>query len=535
MSQESDSQLLFLSYKSEDANLVRAIAERLIASGLNVWFNEYRILPDDYDRCDEMIDDGLSKATHAVVLTNNRWAQAKWCRYEMDGLLAAIPDHRRIVEVGIPSEDGPREVYPALLEQEPIVFRGNPREPSTQEVRRVVQEIARRFDFAVRIPNEPPSSRTPVWLPRFGVSFNPGRFRLSPASTLQYWIVAMQSPNLGLVDDGFRTVVFRGIIAEHPVSFDAYVWNYQSPIRGFTIDEEGISDDRAVHKSYLRYARQWLSSFHGAFGTLDLRALGLHLMFVGGRSQFALTYSARTHWERRYAVRIPRDDSDGDGEVGFVFAVPSTERYIDLERFCEVSPAFDEVAKTCSVRYPGSFATLLINLPAILGRVAMAGVILWLLRNVWLTTQELPRVIALSFEAGYLLADSAHWCLRAAYRRASRTLEPALWDVLSPANPFRLMLGIIFHGVFWPVIVALRWIFLGVLVAALQLALPFFLVGWLVVGKPSEITPEWTTRRDLVLLIAAAVLGALTNYHAIGMLIARYIKRPTQDEEQTTD
>ena len=39
---------VFLSYKSEDSNLVRQVAEQLIGCGIDVWFNEYRILLGEY-------------------------------------------------------------------------------------------------------------------------------------------------------------------------------------------------------------------------------------------------------------------------------------------------------------------------------------------------------------------------------------------------------------------------------------------------------------------------------------------------------
>ena len=34
----------FISYKSEDTNIVRIIAEQMMASGLKIWFAEYNII-----------------------------------------------------------------------------------------------------------------------------------------------------------------------------------------------------------------------------------------------------------------------------------------------------------------------------------------------------------------------------------------------------------------------------------------------------------------------------------------------------------
>jgi hypothetical protein len=52
--------MLFISYKSEDANLVRAVAERLMACGNEIWFAEYRVLPENYEEFDMLIDEGLA-------------------------------------------------------------------------------------------------------------------------------------------------------------------------------------------------------------------------------------------------------------------------------------------------------------------------------------------------------------------------------------------------------------------------------------------------------------------------------------------
>ncbi|MDQ2974750.1 MAG: toll/interleukin-1 receptor domain-containing protein [Acidobacteriota bacterium] len=528
--QQWKSRPIFLSYKSEDANLVRLVAEYLIASGLDVWFNEYRILPDDYDRFDQMIDDGLRQATHAVVFTNNRWSRAEWCRYEMDGLLSAISDHRRIVEVGIPHEDEPRETYPALLAQPPIIFQGNPRAPAMREVHRVVAEIAQRFGFPFTLPEPAVGASSSVWLPRFGVSFNPSSFSLWPGRTLRFWSIAVLSPNINLVS-AFRTLVFRRMVDGVPISFDVYVWNYESPIHSFSIDEEGVSDDRAVQKSYLRYAQKWISTDRGAFGTVTWKAEGLHLAFVEGRSHFGLTYSSHLGWDRRYAIRIPRDDGEGEGELGFVFSAAASELHTDLRHFCELSPSFDEVVKTASVRLPGRFAAALINLPAFIAKAALAAAAVWVARRSWPVAGALTAAMALFFAAGYFTADLAHWCLRSSYRRVLRTLEPVLWDVLSPANPGRLLLGAPFHAIMWPLIIGWGRIILAAVTAIFQLALPLFLVGWLVVGRPSVITPEWTARRDLVLVISAAAAGVLTNYHAIGFLITRYLKHAPKVDE----
>ena len=47
----------------------------------------------------------------------------------------------------------------------------------------------------------------------------------------------------------------------------------------------------------------------------------------------------------------------------------------------------------------------------------------------------------------------------------------------------------------------------------------------------SPANPARTARRDLVLVIIAAAVVALTNIHAIGLLIVRYIKREKKADD----
>ncbi|MGM0668314.1 MAG: toll/interleukin-1 receptor domain-containing protein, partial [Gemmatimonadota bacterium] len=83
--------LVFVSYKSEDANLVRGVAERMTANGVSLWFAEYEVLPETYERFQEAIDEGIQNASHGLIFTNARWADSEYCRYEMAHLLERIP------------------------------------------------------------------------------------------------------------------------------------------------------------------------------------------------------------------------------------------------------------------------------------------------------------------------------------------------------------------------------------------------------------------------------------------------------------
>ena len=106
---------VFMSYKSEDVHLVRRISECLIASGYHVWFAEYEVLLQNYDRFQKAIDNGIQRSCCGVCFTNDRYVGSQYCRREIEQLLDPQncgPDN--IIEIMIPNEPRTRERYPEL-------------------------------------------------------------------------------------------------------------------------------------------------------------------------------------------------------------------------------------------------------------------------------------------------------------------------------------------------------------------------------------------------------------------------------------
>ena len=359
-----------------------------------------------------------------------------------------------------------------------------------------------------------------MWLPRFEVSFDAAPFRVWIARTIAFWGIGLMSGNL---INALRTVVFRWVVDGSVISFDAYVWNFESPVRGFSIDQGGASDDREVFTEYRRYANKWLSTHRGTFGTLILKAKGLHLIFVEGRSQFGLTYTSRLGWERRYAVTI----GGGQGEIGFVFAATDFHEF-QMSRFCQASLFFDQIVKSARLRTPSRLQEILTAAPALIGKTALcAGVAWWALR-VWGEGGPLRLKLLLAFFFGYCFADLAQWCTRWTYRELLKTIEPALWDVLAPANPFRLLVGAAFH-VLCPVLVQWLWLMLGTLMALGQLLVPLLTILWILFGAKADSMPEWIRNNQHMILAATAfVVGSLANFHSVRFMIRRYVKRGSE-------
>lgn len=533
---------VFMSYKSEDSNLVRRVAEQLIACGIDVWFNEYRILVGEYERFQEAIDEGLARATHAVVFTNNRWAEARWCNHEMDGLLKHIADRSRIVEVAIPSENKPREVYPDLLGRPPITFRGDPRRPSHADVHGLVTAILERLGLRTDMIALPDSEPRPAWLPTPGVAFDPAPFRLDGRKTRrQMKVRAIQSdPVLGL-----RTVVYSLASADVDITMDVYATNFESPISRLSISDTGASDDRAVYEAYLRYAKQWLPSEHGHFRHIEYRPKGLHLVFVGGTSQIALTYVSRmegesgpkTTWERRYAVRIPNPLADAEGELAFVFSVGlKGDEAQQMRAFCRLAPWFDAVVASADVRWPSRFQSFAMAVPGALAKAALAAGFGWLGWDMLARHMPLWRLAIFAVVVGVLAGDLGSYLFSRTYRSLLASLRPAINDLLPVWSVRR------FVSAFWSGLVALLGNLFGILVRGFIVAVSYtirygillFIAGWALLFSKKAIMapPPWLLAHwPWLVLGAAAAFGIAASQFTRTLVKARYLKAPKKQED----
>ena len=78
---------IFVSHASEDKDeMARPLAERLRASGLNVWYDEFSLRLGDSLR--ESIDKGLASSRYGLVILSHSFFAKKWPQAELNGLFA---------------------------------------------------------------------------------------------------------------------------------------------------------------------------------------------------------------------------------------------------------------------------------------------------------------------------------------------------------------------------------------------------------------------------------------------------------------
>ena len=302
---------IFISYKTEDANIARGIVERLLSNGIQVWFAEYEIMLEEFfaddKETEKAISNGAKTSTHAILLTNNRWVKAHWCQFEMQKLTVNLRSIDKIVEVCIPKEKEPHRIYNVLQTGDPIIFKGNLHSPSQVELDNLVYEIGKRLGINIVSDRDPGDIKNSYSfrLPNYEVSFNPGslyRTHLDPYDP-KYSI----RTGAAILD----FIRFAGRINRQDVVLHLFIHPFRAARQDISISQDEISEDRNVCNQYRKYAIDWFlkegwkEHVEGSEGT-HIDGKGLHVVFIDRQSHIGLTmkYTADKHtmWERRYII-----------------------------------------------------------------------------------------------------------------------------------------------------------------------------------------------------------------------------------------
>src|SRR4051812_40380628 len=77
------SKKVFISYAGEDVDLANDLAIKLTASGLEVWWAKWEILPGD-DLVDQVFEKGLKNADVVIVILSQASVNKPWVRAELN-------------------------------------------------------------------------------------------------------------------------------------------------------------------------------------------------------------------------------------------------------------------------------------------------------------------------------------------------------------------------------------------------------------------------------------------------------------------
>jgi hypothetical protein len=317
---------LFLSYKSEDSLLARHIAEQLIARRVKVWFNEYELLIDEQLEllnappgvAETMINDAIVRgargASYALVITNDLYTTSPYCKTEIETILATLtPSH--VLEVMAPRQAGPHALFPALSR----CHRIDAHEGVGAIVDRALEMLARTGP-----PGEGLAPPQPDDLFHGECLGRP--YTLNIAG----WTVADPGGVL-LQPNEWRGPELHTTMGGVPFAMNLiFGQETDRPVVG---RRAGVHpDERWVFNYLIGHARRHLTRLGG-------EPRGLHLLFHGGFSQFAITYRLRGLWMRKYSIIVRSPSSEQVAELVFTFGSPTPS----LKEFCRNAYRMDEL------------------------------------------------------------------------------------------------------------------------------------------------------------------------------------------------
>ena len=303
---------IFISYKSQDVEIVRQVVDILIASGLKVWYAEYQILLQDRNKFEQAIENGINQSSFGIAFTNNRYIKSRYCRLELKKLLKQLGP-KNILEVKIPDENLPHHHYPELSQS-----------PGYEAQRRddMLNFISDNTGFAV--------------VPRNNSMVGPREDNLHEAVCLgRPFTLNMTCWELTKIGRSDEYCSAQGLEFKFQSRYSLFVNLYARPEISHSGQRHNQDiNDREMYNYLLKYAPKHL-------GRLDANIKGVHLLFHENLSQMALTYWLKHYWTRKYSIIIPNPVTKEMAEFLFTFGFIGR-----FEEFCLYTSVMDKFVKS---------------------------------------------------------------------------------------------------------------------------------------------------------------------------------------------
>jgi len=303
----------FISYKGQYADIVRPIAEQLMANRLSVWFAEYGILLSvlsswDDTEIEKAIDRGIRSSTFGICFTNELYFRRRpearnWCLYE----LGQLYDRKNaglleLIEFKLPDEPS--------LDQHPekpddYIFSLSRPYTNVNQVLVDIQQFTglpiELVDVTVSSPDHPSE-----------FYFNNIKYALD----LGGWDVDYQTSSAPDGDGDVRGPSFRRWFGQDLIWGHVIVGRQGKHIRRKKPQREGncSDDDNFV---YYQDAIRFANWFFG--NKLKAKCVGVHSLWLHNYSHSAITFSKLMTWTRLYSIIIPDPNGREDIEFAFYF------------------------------------------------------------------------------------------------------------------------------------------------------------------------------------------------------------------------
>ncbi|MDQ2976166.1 MAG: toll/interleukin-1 receptor domain-containing protein [Acidobacteriota bacterium] len=310
---------IFISYKSEQAETAREIADQLIANGRKVWFAEYEILLSNRD--DELvqaaIDEGIRQSAYGLAITNNLYAGSKYCRLEMKQLLERCGPSK-ILEIRLPEEEEPYRLFPKLQESP---------SHSSEHTNEILDFVRAQSRWPIRpmvSEDEPPYQY-------YEDTFMGHPFRLNTTGWEMHERGGERLPGDNVQGPKFRCKHNGRKI------FVNIIWGPEYSAAGQRRHQ--TNDDREMYNQLLKdYLPKHLGRIAG-------KVRGVHLLFHSGFSQMVLTYRMHGYWSRKASIILPHPEPNKAAEFVFTFGFKGA-----FTEYCRYSHLMDRFVESLEWR-----------------------------------------------------------------------------------------------------------------------------------------------------------------------------------------
>lgn len=379
----------FLSYSSLDIGVVRPVAEAMIASGVNVWFNEYKMTTLDCWTDDALVHNTLEAAVAAsdivFVFYSNFYskglARPSYCETEFDAAIKN-PAVQKIVVLIFPKAPTTSPAIDLLLNDRRTLWR------EVQNSVDDVLEAIRGFGLFGDIPRQYPTARK-RWLKdkkfRLKVEKELHRtkglvWQLSPESMrprrLQHIEFDLRSfRKLTVIQrielDLQHFLIYKAIREKASYEFSTSLDGYQTCLHlnyfpYETIDAlsnilQNRGSDREIYQKLIEFANWWIREGRGNRDPGG-EIVGVHLtrgtsLTPGSdcfeKSDFGVTFridygsQEKVVWIRKYAFLVPLDMvATGELDLNIMFYLPKSSKYTEMQLFSRLVVCADSLVNS---------------------------------------------------------------------------------------------------------------------------------------------------------------------------------------------
>ncbi|MBI5958270.1 MAG: toll/interleukin-1 receptor domain-containing protein [Chloroflexi bacterium] len=319
----------FISYKSDDANSVRRIAERLMAGGYRVWLAEYYSLLPNYDDFQTEIDKGIEGCSYALLFTTPQYTESGYCEQEALDLCRRLKPEN-IIEISLEEPNDARTKFGISPRSPRLVVDAHRLASQDDAQEQAVFDAIQShlgLDMSRCIITKPVSVDNAV----FEAKADPICFESTGFDLIRHKAHPI---------DGSDRAWFHCQKTSPAIDFNVYFDRNLQAAAGKRYSLIGFVD-QSTKEHLAKERRDFARWFMGQVELkgIQLKEDGVHLIWVNEKPQLALTHHYENLWMRKYSVLVT--DIPYPVEIIFTFGIKGS-----FQDFCRLTHLMDRVVES---------------------------------------------------------------------------------------------------------------------------------------------------------------------------------------------